>query len=387
MKRLFFIAIALLAKNGMAKGPSVQELMQTPDRFTRMLTTLTESHSENKELSQALAHAQTLFHQLFSEGNNEVQKELHTMSSGLQKIISSSYWSANKKQAAVLIFLNTQSLALKRVAPKELHTTINALQQATSSAITPALRGMRDRFKRIPWIKLLMLSAGIAAIKSDSVKKIGSSFAILGSLADVITKQIRQGQSEYLLWLKGNGIIAQDAQDASDLAKGWKYGSDDTGYFYEHTKNKSKIYVPAPLLEKLTKAVDKLLMKDSSGARLIDAISGAMSSSQATYGNILKTKGFITNANDLRSFAKGVSVSTREDGAYIYKKGKEEYVVEPSAIDKLFVAIHSLSTSDAHTPHEKLNPIQQTLAGVGNFLSGKTAISLPVGKAQVIGRG
>lgn len=188
---------------------------------------MSELASANKKGSNDhTAYARIYFDRLYNDGSNELKKALADMTFRLGEMFDSTFWSGHKKDVAMSMLLRYHfSVITKTLTRPDQKEHAYKLYKHVQAALTPAIRGMKQKIKQLPWMRMAMTAAllggGAVALRHNTFKKAGE---FLGSGSQVIKQ------------------LGRDAQEAQRERKAFMRGvihenKDHERYHYNTDKN------------------------------------------------------------------------------------------------------------------------------------------------------
>lgn len=137
-----------------------------------------ELSSASKQQNDHAAYARVYFDRLYSTGTSELKKALADMTLRLGNMFDSTFWSGHKKDVAMSMLLRHHfAVITKALTRPEQKQHAYKLHKHIQAALTPAIHGLKQHIKRVPWMRLAMTAAllggGAYALRHDTFKKAG----------------------------------------------------------------------------------------------------------------------------------------------------------------------------------------------------------------------
>jgi len=185
---LFFVSSATIASTDIEFGPinrapdeaiagfSAKHLEQFEERapvlFSQFMAGISSQFDKESQYHTDVASAQFYFNDLYANGSVATRKCLTALTTKLNKLMGKEYWSTERKALLIHAFLQSSfNELLKTLHTKQDKEKAQKLSRHLIISITPTLLGVGDKIKRLPWKRIILLSAlaggGLYAYKNN----------------------------------------------------------------------------------------------------------------------------------------------------------------------------------------------------------------------------
>ncbi|MDQ5940301.1 MAG: hypothetical protein QG632_27 [Candidatus Dependentiae bacterium] len=185
-------------------GFSAKHLEQFADKapvlFSQFMAGISSQFEKTSQYHTNIASAQFYFNDLYANSSLETKKSLSALTTKLDKLMKKEYWSTEKKALLIHAFLQSAfSELLKTLHSKQDKEKAQKLSRNLIISLTPTLLGMRDKLKRLPWKRIVALSAlaggGLYAYKNNLWQHFknntSNTFKILSHINDSVAENQR----------------------------------------------------------------------------------------------------------------------------------------------------------------------------------------------------
>ncbi len=185
-------------------GFSAKNLEQFTDRapvlFAQFMASISSQFDKTSQYHTDIASAQFYFNDLYANGSLETKKSLTAMTTKLGKLMEKEYWSTEKKALLIHAFLQSAfSELMKTLHSKQDKEKAQKLSRHLIISLTPTLLGVSDKLRRLPWKRIVALSAlaggGLYAYKNNLWQHFknntANTFKILAHVNDSVAENQR----------------------------------------------------------------------------------------------------------------------------------------------------------------------------------------------------